>query len=62
MFGGEGAQIQHKDTGRTVRLHKKGNAFVMRVQATPASRKPNENDCTQSVAMLDDVGLVWQKD
>lgn len=33
MFGGQGAYIEHKQRGRWVKVHTKGDVFVMQAHA-----------------------------
>lgn len=58
------AHIQHKGTGREVRLHKEGSDFHRKVQimVPSAGGRTNENDTMRTTAMLGEMGFIRQED
>lgn len=57
------AYIQHKESKRKVCLHKKGNAFVMRMEIMPRRVAQKNNDSRKdSACVLGELGFTRQED
>lgn len=57
------AYIQHKESKRKVRLHKKGNAFVMRMRVMPPHDDQKASDIKkESARVLGEQGFTRQED
>lgn len=64
VLGDDNAVIRHKEAGRKARLHKKGSAFVMRVQVVPPAPKGrmSAEELTRPAAVMGELGFVGQED
>lgn len=57
----ENAYIMHKATGRRVKLHKKGNAFVMKMQLLPPGDESTQQSAKENRKLLGALGFNRQE-
>lgn len=62
VLADEDSYIQHKATGRKIRLHKKNNVFVMRMQIVPPDVATNKNNTKDNAQVLGKLGVTRQED